>query len=238
VNAQSRVSVILPVKNGERFLREALESVVAQTYQPHEILVIDGNSTDSSAEIARSFAGVEVIPQPDSGLYQAFNLGVRRATGDLIAFIGSDDVWLPDKLRFQVEFLEANPSVQMVIGQVQFFLEPGYDFPQGFKPELLDHEIEGHMPEVVLVRRSVFDLNGLFDDSFALAGDVDWFTRNKDAGITPRVLPNLLTRKRLHDSNLMAGAERNNRELLRIMRRSVERQRQFTTTSPDAASNE
>lgn len=223
---QSRVSVILPVRNGERFLREALESVVKQTYKPHEILVIDGSSTDASAGIARSFAGVEVIPQPDTGLYQAFNQGVRRATGDYIAFIGSDDVWTPDKLRWQVDYLNATPSAQMVIGMAQFFLEPGYDFPKGLRPDLLDHEIEGHMPEVVLVRRSVFDLNGLFDDSFALAGDVDWFTRNKDAGITPHVLPQLLTRKRLHDSNLMTGAEKNNRELLRIMRRSVERQRQ------------
>ena len=56
-----RVSVVMPVKDGERYLAEALESVVAQTYAPHEIVVVDGASTDRSAEIARSYAGVEVI---------------------------------------------------------------------------------------------------------------------------------------------------------------------------------
>jgi hypothetical protein len=93
------VSVIIAVRNGERFLRLAIESVLAQTYRPFEIVVIDGHSDDQTAAIAGSFPEARVVPQAGRGVADAYNLGIESAKADFIAFLSHDDLWTPDKLR-------------------------------------------------------------------------------------------------------------------------------------------
>lgn len=100
------VSVIIPVYNGERFLAEAIRSALDQTLSPAEIIVIDDGSTDASAEVARGFGPpVRVLAQANLGPAAARNLGVAHAAGDLLAFLDADDLWMPEKLAYQVQFL-------------------------------------------------------------------------------------------------------------------------------------
>ena len=135
--ARPLVSVILPVKNGERFLAQAINSVLEQDYRPLEIVVVDGQSTDASAAIAQSFELVRyVFQQGELGLGRARNLGIEAARGELIAFINSDDLWAPHKLSVQVDYLARHPEVQFTITRASFFLEPGCDIPPGFRSEL------------------------------------------------------------------------------------------------------
>lgn len=222
--ANPLVSVILCVKNGERFLREALESVVAQTYCPLEIWVIDGHSTDDSLKIARSFPEVRIVMQTDDGLSNAFNAGIAAATGEFVAVIASDDRWLPEKIALQVAFMQEHPEIDLSITRFRFFLEPGYPIPTGFKSSLLEGDHTGQIMETLLVRRTVFALVGGFDPAYT-AGDVDWFARVKDKGMTMALIPQVMLHKRIHDSNLSSNTAVNNQELLRILRRSVVRQR-------------
>src|SRR5437667_12630279 len=110
------VSVVIPCYNGERYLAEAIESVLAQRYEPLEIIVVDDGSTDRSAEVARHFGdAVQYVCQPHAGAAAARNRGVGLATGDLIAFLDADDVWTEGRLARQVQVLEADPSVGMVM---------------------------------------------------------------------------------------------------------------------------
>jgi glycosyltransferase involved in cell wall biosynthesis len=219
------VGVVVAVKNGERFLSEAIASIVAQTYPHREIVVVDGGSSDRSAEIARSFPEVRCIAQRGDGLAGAWNQGVEAARGELIAFLDSDDRWIPDKLERQVELLAREPELGGVIGRVRFTLEPGLRPPAGFRPELLEGDHPAQMPGALLVRREVFQRIGDFDPSYGVTMDIDWFARVKDAGLRFGELAQVVIEKRLHDSNLShADGELYAREVLRAMRDSASRQ--------------
>lgn len=220
------VSVIIPVRNAQRFLPQALADVAAQTYDNHEILVVDGRSTDRTVEIAGAFRGVRLLDQPGDGFADAWNIGIGAARGELIAFLDSDDRWVPDKLEAQVELLRSDPGVAYVVTHMRFFLEPGKEPPPGFRPELLDTDHVANMPSALLVRRSVFDQIGLFPTDYEIANDIEWFARLKDSGLGRAVIPEVMVHKRVHDTNVSYFAAQNlSSELLRLLRQSVARQR-------------
>jgi glycosyltransferase involved in cell wall biosynthesis len=220
------ISVILPVRNGERFLAFAIESILAQTYQPLETLVIDGGSTDRTPDIARSFEAVRYMRQIAPGIGAAYNEGIALAQGEFIGFMAYDDLWTPDKLRIQIDYLNQHLEVQCVFSRVKFFLEPGSRLPPGFRSELLSLDHIGRIPETLLARRTVFDQIGGFDTSLSVAADVDWCTRVSDAGLPIAVLPKVLLLKRVHElNNTSMDIPCNNQDLLRIFKQSVDRKR-------------
>jgi len=220
------VSVIVPVKNGERFLAQALADVLAQTYPDREVIVVDGRSTDRSAEIARSFPEVRCITQRGDGFADAWNQGIEAARGDLLAFLDSDDRWMPEKLEKQVAALERDPGLDYAITRARFFLEDGATLPPGFRPSLLSGEHVANMPSALLARRRVFETVGHFPTHLTIANDVEWFARLKDSGLRGVAVQEALVRKRVHDANLSYFAAADfNHELLRLLRESVERQK-------------
>jgi len=105
------VSAVIPVYNGERFLADAIGSVLGQTHRDIECIVVDDGSTDGTADVARSFGpDVVLVRKANGGPASAANAGVAAATGSLIAFLDSDDVWLPEKLARQVDCFDAEPN--------------------------------------------------------------------------------------------------------------------------------
>ena len=126
MQGESRVSVVSAVRNGERYLSEALESVMGQTLPPDEVLVIDDGSTDATADIARS-CGARVMPSRGRGVSDARNTGIAECRCDLIAFIDHDDVWEPHKLERQVAHLETHPEVGYVLCWLRVVIEPGFE---------------------------------------------------------------------------------------------------------------
>lgn len=219
------VTVIVPVRNGDRFLAAALESIRAQHYPALDLVVVDGGSVDRSREIARSFPEARLLPQAGRGLSDAWNTGIRAAHGELVAFLDSDDLWVRDMLALRVRALLEREEVLGSTAKARFFLEPGEAVPAGFKRELLDVDSHAPIPGTFLARRQLFDRVGLFDVGLRIAADVDLFARIKDRGAPMIQLPELVLRKRVHDANLSSDAAHNNRELLGVLRRSIARQR-------------
>jgi glycosyltransferase involved in cell wall biosynthesis len=115
-----RVSVVIPCHNAAAFLDETLASVQAQTRAADEIIVVDDRSTDRSAAIARA-RGALVLSSPTPGQSAARNVGCRRATGELIAFLDADDRWLPHHLEVVAPLLEAHPDAVLAFGGLQLF---------------------------------------------------------------------------------------------------------------------
>ena len=216
------VSIILVVRNGAQYIAEALTSVQRAGRAPLEILLIDGHSTDSTVETASRFPGVRIVPQDGKGIPAAYNQGIALARGDTVAFISHDDIWMDAKLDLQLRAMEADPSLEFTVGMVEHFLA-GSAPPPGFRQDLLTKPVPGLIMEALVARKSVFDRVGLFDTSFAVAEDTDWFARAKDAGAKMAVLPQILVRKRVHDSNSSLNTANINHLLLRALRGSIDR---------------
>src|SRR5205823_14869630 len=114
-----RVTVVVAAFNGERFLRETLESVVAQDFDSYEVVFVDDGSEDRTGEIAQSFP-VRYVRQENRGLPAARNAGLALARGDLIAFLDDDDVLPPTKLGAQARYLDEHPEVGCVLGRQEW----------------------------------------------------------------------------------------------------------------------
>ncbi|MEE9190604.1 MAG: glycosyltransferase [Candidatus Neomarinimicrobiota bacterium] len=218
------VSVIIPVQNGEKFLVQAIESVLVQDYEPFELLIILGNSADRTEEIARAYNEARCILQEGQGIAGACNTGIHKAQGSLVAFLSHDDIWKPKKLSTQVGYMLEHPKLQYTTARVKFFQEPGFDLPSGFRRELLEGDHVGHILETLVAKRNVFKKVGYFDSKVKFSLDVDWFSRVKDMHIPTAVIPEILLLKRVHDSNVSI-ISKDNTYLLRSVMRSIQRKK-------------
>lgn len=220
-------SVIIAVKNGERFLAAAINSVLQQDYRPLEIIVVDDHSTDRTAEVAQSFKQVQYIYNDgDPGIASSRNLGLDAVEGELIAFNSHDDLWAPRKLSLQVNRMIRYPETGCTFTRIRFFLEPGCSIPRGFKKKLLKGDYVGYMPETLVAHRSLFRIVGRFNPDLIIADDVDWFIRVRDAGIPIAVIPEVLLFKRVHDANtstLPSVTPVFGQEMLTVLKRSISR---------------
>jgi len=221
-----RISVVIPVLNGARYLAQALDSVMAQSRPVDEVVVVDGGSTDGSREIASGYPVVRLLTQSGrTGFAGAYDEGFTASTGDVITGLDSDDYWTPRKIEWQAALLESRPDVDYVIGKTRHFLEPGFDLPAGLRPEILDKDKTAPMPGTLMVRRHAFERVGPWSTGFTVAADIDWFARAKDLLGPPATVDELLLHKRFHDDNLsLFHATALNSELIRLLRQSVARQ--------------
>jgi len=217
------VSVIIPVFNGVNYLGEAIESVLAQTYAPIEVLVVDDGSTDESAELARSFGGVRVIQKANGGVASARNAGIAEARGDFLAFLDHDDVHYPTKTELQMHALHAHPEAMFVLCHKRYVLvgEP----PSWFRGPRDGTPVQGFVPSCWLVRREAFSTVGLFDERYSHGPDYDWLARAKDLSVSHVMLPETLVDYRVHGSNDSGNATAVTRDMMRLLRESLQRRK-------------
>jgi len=232
------VSAILAVHNGERYLAESISSVLAQTYQPVEIIVVDDGSTDSTADIARSFERVRYVYESNQGHAAAMNLGIETASGEFLAFLDADDLWVANKLELQVGYLVEHPTVDYVIAKTRNFLEPNAQLPARVTKDLLLTDSVLLSLGTLVARRATFQVTGGFDVSYAHAKDVDWFFRAKEAGLCMAVLPEVLLHRRLHGSNRSFRTRARRSDFMRALRSSIERRREEGSPQERTAGSE
>jgi len=178
------VSVIIPTYNRGWILKEAIDSVLAQDFRDFELIVVDDGSTDNTRQILDSYhQDLMVVRQPNRGVSAARNRGIAAAGGGLIAFLDSDDLWLPRKLSNQVVFFNSNPEA--VINQTEeIWIRNGvrvnpktrHHKPSGmiFEPSLALCLVS---PSAVMIKRSLFDEVGLFDEDLPACEDYDLWLR-------------------------------------------------------------
>ncbi|MGE0489841.1 MAG: glycosyltransferase family 2 protein [Vulcanimicrobiota bacterium] len=217
-----RVSVVIPVYNGEAYLGEAIESMLAQTRPADEILVVDDGSTDHSAAVAESYPAVTVLRQANAGHLAARNLGLKTATGDLVALLDADDRSRPQRLALQLAAFGARPETAVCFGQVLHFWTPEHD--QGLP---LPYPDPVPAPSNTLMAwRKTFEQVGYFDEAWNHAGQTDWLLRVQAAELGRLVLDEVLVERRLHPASLSArGAAESREEHLRLVKRTLDRQR-------------
>lgn len=180
-----KVSVIIPVFNGEKFIQRCISSVIRQTYKNLEIIVIDDGSSDNTKNVVvDNFPSVSYLYQRNCGPAAARNLGINKSTGDYIAFIDADDVWLPEKISMQIEALRKNPKIKVVHTNIEIMNDGKVD--KTFYP--IDRQ-ENKMFESLLLwtgsvvcssilfSRECIEKVGNFDSELWTAEDVHLFLR-------------------------------------------------------------
>ncbi len=229
------ISVIIPVYNGARHLAAALESALAQTMPPGEILVVDDGSSDDSALIACSFGPpVHLLRQPNCGPAAARNLGAQHASGNLLAFLDADDLWTPDKLARQMQVLAEHPDCKAVLGRVENFISPEMDERQ--------HQILAKSAAqagkfhigALLIRRDAFLSVGYFEHHRRHGEFIEWWARAQKLNLSYIVLPELVLRRRLHAHNLTRREQNGRMEYLSMLREQVAQRRQAPAHPPIA----
>lgn len=220
------VSAIIPVYNGERYLAEAIESAIGQTYRPVEVIVVDDGSTDGSAEVARRFGDAMCYhSQVHSGMAVALNHGVELALGDFLAFLDADDVWMRDKLALQVSCFAENPSLDMVFGHAEEFDSPELMGRETRATHRTGRIIPGYSHGTMLIKRDVFLMVGYFATQWRVGQFLDWYARASEIGLNSLLLPDVLLRRRLHLTNL-GIIERDARgDYARILKAALDRRR-------------
>jgi glycosyltransferase involved in cell wall biosynthesis len=222
MTARAHVAAIVPLFNGRRFIRAAIDSILGQEIKPREIVVVDDGSSDDGCEAVARYPEVRLIRQPNGGEAAARNRGIRETSEPLIAFLDQDDLWQPRKLAVQVPELEADPSIDMVFGQHRLIVE---DDTRWFRQDALGKTLTAEIPGSLVARRSAFDRIGLFREDMKRGSDVDWILRARDAGMNVRLVEEVLLLRRMHDANSSIDEALFMSELLRAARASVRRKR-------------
>ncbi len=222
------VSCIVPVHDAERYLAEALDSVLRQTYLEIDVIVADDGSTDATRAIAeRRGPRVRWVSQPTAGPAATRNLGLRASRGELVAFLDADDRWHPEKLARQVARLAARPEIDVSLTHVQLFWDdPECEEARRYRGHPRAGGVPGFATTTLLARRRAFDVVGLLDAGLWFADSVDWFLRARERGLVLEVLPEVLAYHRMHAGNLTRRREGASREeFLRVVRAGLVRRR-------------
>jgi glycosyltransferase involved in cell wall biosynthesis len=222
-----RVSVIVPVWNMARFLPDAIASIP----KVHEIIIVAAESDDDTLGVARELdgrrLGVRVLTDPKKGPATARNIGLREASGDVIAFIDADDVWPQGKLAVQLERLDRAPSVDVVAGLVTYFEELDRKSLAPAKRSRIETIFLHHVAAAIF-RRSVFDRIGLFDESLMYAEDADLLLRIIEAQVPFVILNTSALYYRRHGDSMMTRDDpRKKGDLARAFAMSLARRRRL-----------
>jgi len=219
------ISVIIPVLNGAAYLAEAVASVRSQAYPALEILIVDDGSTDHTRDVALSQTpDCRYFYQENQGPPVARNLGLQHARGDLVALLDADDRWPSNKLDLQLPLLLADPDVDMVLGQTQYFRTHA---ATADTPASVEYVEPFFIIQIgcALFRRTLFDKVGGFDPSLRYGDDLDFLLRTREQQIKTRYVPEvtILYRRHTHNMTIVEGHE--SLSLMTMMKRSLDRRR-------------
>lgn len=222
----SLVSVIIPVRDGERYLAEAVRSVLDQTYEHVEPIVVDDGSEDGTPSVLRALGGaVRSVRQEPAGTAAAVNRGVGLARGDLLAFLDADDLWTRDKLELQTAALGSDRELDAVFGHVRQFHSPDLSEEQHAAIDCPPGPVPGLSKGTMLIRRPAFERVGPFETAWRVGDFVDWYARAQEGGIASKTLPAVVMLRRLHAGNSTRRRPEALVDYARVARAALERRR-------------
>lgn len=221
------VTCVIPVYNGQRYLAATIDSVLAQTHGALDVVVVDDGSTDGSRAVAEAFGEpVRTIAQANAGPAAARNTGIAAGRGELIAILDADDLWLPEKLERQIAFLEANGHGATFTLIQNFWIESLAEEAERFRDHRVAQPLPGYVSSTLLARREAFDRVGVFDPARGHGEVQDWILRAREADVSIGLLPEVLTRRRLHESNRSRELQAQSREeFLQLVKAKLDRGR-------------
>ena len=216
------ISVIVPVYNGEEFIKEAISNILAQDYPALEIIIVNDGSTDQTESIIKSFQlDIRYLYQENAGPASARNRGIRDASGEFIAFLDADDLWPENNLKLLTREILQESGTEVVHGYGQLLKKN--EQTQGW--DYLGNPLES-FPGYIgagLYRKSVFNEVGLFDTFLNFGEDADWFNRASELKINLKKLEEVTLYVRRHGKNMTEGKSMVELNVLRVFKNALDR---------------
>ena len=205
----NKVSIIIPVYNGENFVKEAIDSALAQTYNNYEIIVVNDGSNDNTDLICRSYGNrIRYFKKKNGGVSSALNYGIKKMTGEYFSWLSHDDLYLPNKLEIEMNYInKLNDNNIILYSDYLLINAKGKEFAD---PVILEHDKFEKNPYYAFLRcaingismlipKKAFDDCGFFDERFKCTQDYDMWLRMYDKGYKFVHIKELITKTRIHD---------------------------------------
>jgi glycosyltransferase involved in cell wall biosynthesis len=220
------VSVLMPAFNAERYLPEAIESVLAQSQEPFELIVLDDGSSDGTGEAASAFGdSIRYQRQENEGIGPARNRCIELARGDYVAFLDADDRWEPRKLERQLAAMRSGSRPDLVFGHVRQFVSPELPAEARTRIACPTEAQPGYLLSAMLAPRAVFDRVGPFATDLHVGEFVDWMARARDLGLRELMLDATVLWRRLHDNNQSVRHSDRMGDFAHVLKASLDRRR-------------
>jgi glycosyltransferase involved in cell wall biosynthesis len=213
------IAVAIPAYNAERFLADALASILAQTRPVDEIVVVDDGSSDRTAEVAAAH-GARVLRQPNAGIGATRSRAVAATRTDLVVLLDADDLLTPNSIECRIRELEADPELEMLFGHVRHFAE----LADG-SPVALDQPQAGRVIGGLLIRRAAYDRVGPFASGLRVAEALDWMLRAGEQAVRELTVPDQVLWRRVHGANNSIANRDSLGEFTRALKASLDRRR-------------
>lgn len=218
------VDVIIPCFNTARYIGEAIDSALGQSVSPARIIVVDDGSTDSSSGVIRAYGHpVEYYRQENAGISSARNAASARATGDYLAFLDADDLWTERSVSTRLAYLESHPEVDGVFAALSQFLSPELEETLAGRIRFDPAPAVARFAGTLLLRRPAFERAGPFDESLRVGEMIEWLSRADAAGLRIATIPELVLKRRIHDSNTAFRTAPSQGDYLRAIKGALDR---------------
>lgn len=224
--AEPLITAAIPVRDGEAYLAEAIESVLAQSRPCDQLIVVDNGSTDRSAEIAAGFGpAVEVVSEPQPGIGAARNAARRATRGDYLAFLDADDLWEPEKTALQLAAFETDPRLQLVFGHVRQFVSPDLTAQEAEGLQVPAEPQPGQYIGAMLARREAIEAVGPWPEDVRVSDGLTFLLRARELGLEQAMQAETVTLRRVHGANHSIHNRNERSEFARHLKRSLDRRR-------------
>lgn len=199
------ISIITPVYNSEKYIRETIESIINQTNKHFEHIVIDAVSTDKTLEIIKEYRHIKYLSEKDNGQSEAINKGFNMAKGDILAWQNADDIYFPDTFETVINFFKDNPDIDIVYGYYQLIDTDTKwicdVYPIKWNKWMFAHGRFCPPQPTVFWRRGVFETQGELNEKLHYCMDVDLYSRSINKGFKFERIPKMMGKFRIHDQS-------------------------------------
>jgi glycosyltransferase involved in cell wall biosynthesis len=220
------LSIIIPVFNGEKYLADAIKSVIKQNYKHKEIIVIDDGSVDQTANIAQEFQDVKYFFQSNQTVAVARNTGIRESLGEWVTFLDHDDQMTSDSIQSRIEYIQQYPQTNCLISQHISFMTPGIDRPDWIQQKRINTPQYGF--GYLMARKSHLEKIGGYDPEYNIVENMEMFFRMKDIGVQIDFFPRVVIHRRIHEKNVSQQTNIARLNLLKMASKSIQRQQSET----------
>lgn len=221
-----RISIIMPVSNGEQYILQALASIAAQNPSSAHLIIVDDNSTDNTLKCCQQFQhpgiSVSIINTQNGCPAVSRNLALASCNSTYVTFLDHDDWWPKDRLYSHLDYLENNPTVDIVMGKTQT-IASDVDRLKNFRFPNKEQVMYGVNLGACTFRKTVFDTIGFFDEERKFCEDFDFFMRIKEASLKMYYLESVALYYRLHDTNMTKDKSAKELAVCSMLRQSLRR---------------